>query len=157
MGFKLSKFKSKLVEATYACDDEELRLWIDPDILTPNFLAEMESLARSAKESTEQADSDDPLSTFAPYKVQMDFFIGILSRVIKRWDATDDDNNPLSPSPEVLGSLNIDKLTDLFEVCMGAASPKKPETEATSESQTTPETTPHTSGVLETSDASPAS
>lgn len=161
MSFDVSDFKSPLVEADYERGGKVLHLQIDPDILTPEFLDEMAAFAAGlepVKQTTKKpkkGSTQELAPRVSAQQAETNFFVGVLSRLIKGWDLTRD-NNAVEPSPEFFRTLPIEPLTDLFEFCMGQAGPKKQRTGMTSQKRTTREIIPDGSQVEDVSaDAQP--
>lgn len=135
----LSKLKSPPIPATYTRGDETLNLMVDADMLTPQFLDEMaqletvvDNLAKKPAKKKDQRQTGDIASQVS----QFGFFVNVLSRTIVAWDLTDK-GKAVPVSVDVLRTFSLVLLTDLFEVCMEAGTPKKT-TERQSEDTTSP-------------------
>lgn len=142
MDFDISDFKSPPVEKEYTLNGKMLKLWIDSDILTPEFLDEALALSKTEGDAAQDQ------------RAQVAFFVNVLSRAISSWTAKNK-GVPVLPSVEFLRTVPIERLADLFELCM-EGTVKKQQTTMTSPSLTTPAIIPDGSQATEDSDVSPA-
>lgn len=117
MGFKISKFKSALIETDFEKDGESLHLWIDSDVVTPNFLREIRAMVKN--EASGNNNDIDANTENALYMAR------VLSKIIARWDAEDEDGKPILPNDEFFLELPLGFVGDLFIFAMQALAPKK--------------------------------
>jgi hypothetical protein len=118
-GFSLTASLPDLVTIEIQVKSNVLQLEIDQNILTRDFLKEVDKLD-AKKEGDEKAALDD----------QFDSMCFVLSKTIKKWNNTDSE-----PTVEYLGTLPVPLVADMFARVTDVFSPKKPISE-TSEDTT---------------------
>jgi hypothetical protein len=118
-GFSLTASLPDLVTIEIQVKSNVLQLEVDQNILTRDFLKEVDKLD-AKKEGDEKAALDD----------QFDSMCFVLSKTIKKWNNTDSE-----PTVEYLGTLPVPLVADMFARVTDVFSPKKPISE-TSEDTT---------------------
>jgi hypothetical protein len=115
MGFNINKFKSAPIAAEFDKDGEKLHLWIDADIVTPNFLREIREMVKRENEDQDDLDANTENALY---------MAKILSQIIARWDA---ENNGIAIAPtfEFFVSMPLLMLGELFSFTMNCLAPKK--------------------------------
>lgn len=107
---KIAKIKSTPLETEFEYNGEILKLKVNADLLTAEFLDEM----------TAATEGEPGLSSTVR---QIAFMIGTIARAVTWWDLTDEET-PLPVSPDVLRQLPQAFVNGLFAVVMGAGVPK---------------------------------
>ena len=118
MGFKAAKFKSTPINTTWEYNGESLNLTIDADLMSRDFLKEVEGIVVQAAVAND--------GSVAQALANIDFMAETLARVILNWDVEDGDGQPIAVSVEFLGSLPAPALTQLYEFVLKANAPKAP-------------------------------
>lgn len=108
---ELSKIKSVPIPTEVEYNGETLGLTVSADVLTAEFLSEMEAAA----------EGEPGLSSTVR---QINFMIGTITKSVTQWDLTD--NGAMLPvSADVLRQLPQSFINALFGAVMGAGVPKQ--------------------------------
>lgn len=116
---EITRFKSAPIPTMFEFNGETLNLNVNADLLTAEFLEEMERA------------SEGEAGISATVR-QVNFMIGTIARAVTEWDLTSDGRS-LPVSADVLRQLPQAVVSGLFGVVMGAGLPKPPTAETSAD------------------------
>lgn len=116
---EISKFKSAPISTQFEFNGEMLNLKVNADLLTAEFLEEMEAATEGA-------------AGISATVRQANFMIGTVARAVVEWDLTNNDQ-PLPVSADVLRQLPQAVVSGLFGAVMGTGVPKPPTAETSAD------------------------